>query len=133
MFLLLIIALVLFIGILTGANLFALGACSLLIVFKLARFYADRWAGSLTVQRQVTNSELQIGKSLAVGLRFNNATAYFIPLLFAEDLLSKRVTSQPNRVLKVIEYPAKQYFFRVKQITLMTRQIKAIRRGGTRA
>ena len=129
MFLLPIIALVLLIGILTGANLFALGACSLLIVFQLARFYADRWAGSLTVERQVTKSELQIGESLAVGLRLNNATGYFIPWLFAEDLLSKRVTSQPNRALEVTGYPAKLYFFRSKQIALMTYQIKAIRRG----
>ena len=64
-----VIALVLLIGMLTGANLFSLGACSLLIVFQLTRFYADRWVDSLTVERQVTKAELQIGESLAVGDR----------------------------------------------------------------
>ncbi|HUP81962.1 MAG TPA: DUF58 domain-containing protein, partial [Pirellula sp.] len=124
-----ILALVLLIGMLTGANLFALGACSLLIVFQLTRFYANRWAGCLTVERQLTNSELQIGDSLAVGMRLNNDTGYYIPWLFAEDLLSKRVISEPNRALEITGYPAKLYFFRPRQIALMTYQIKALRRG----
>ena len=124
-----IIALVLFVGMLTGANLFALGACSLLIIFQLTRFFADRWAASVTVERQVTHSELQIGESMAVGLRLNNMSRYFIPWLFAEDLLSKRVISQPNRALEVTGYPAKLYFFRSNQNSLMTYQIKAVRRG----
>jgi len=124
-----IVALVLLVGMLTGANLFALGACSLLIVFQLTRFYADRWSSCLSVERQVTNSELQIGESISVGLRLNNSTGYFIPWLFAEDLLSKRVTSQPNRSLDVTGFPAKLYFFRPGQISLMTYQIKAVRRG----
>jgi len=124
-----IIALVLLIGLVTGANLFALGACSLLIVFQLTRFYANRWAGCLTVERQITNSELQIGDSLAVGMRLNNNTDYYIPWLFAEDLLSKRVISKPNRALEITGYPAKLYFFRPRQIALMTYQIKALRRG----
>ena len=124
-----IVALVLLVGMLTGANLFALGACSLLIVFQLTRFYADRWSSCLSVERQVTNSELQIGESISVGLRLNNSTGYFIPWLFAEDLLSKRVTSQPDRSLDVTGFPAKLYFFRPGQISLMTYQIKAVRRG----
>ncbi len=124
-----IIALVLLIGMLTGANLFALGACSLLIVFQLTRFYADRWASCVSVERQVTNAELQIGESMAVGLRLNNSSGYYIPWLFAEDLLSKRVTTQPNRALIVTGFPAKLYFFRPRQIALMTYQIKAERRG----
>ena len=124
-----ILALVLLIGMLTGANLFALGACSLLIVFQLTRFYADRWAGCLTVERQVTNPELKIGESMAVGLKLRNNSGYFIPWLFAEDLLSKRVTSQPNRSLDVSGHPAKLYFFRPRQIALMAYQIKAVRRG----
>ncbi len=124
-----IIALVLLLGMLTGANLFALGACSLLIVFQLTRFYADRWASCLSVERQITNSELQVGESMAVGLRLNNNTGYFIPWLFAEDLLSKRMISQPNRALDVTGFPAKLYFFRPRQIALMTYQIKAERRG----
>jgi len=124
-----VIALVLLIGMLTGANLFALGACSLLIVFQLTRFYANHWANSLSVERQVTSSELKIGESLVVGLRLNNDTGYFIPWLFVEDLLSERATSQPNRALEVTGYPAKLYFFRPRQIALMTYQIKAIRRG----
>ncbi len=129
MHLLPIILLVLLIGMLTGANLFALGACSLLIVFQLARFYANRWSSSITVERQLTNTELQIGESMAVGLRLHNSTSYFIPWLFAEDLLSKRVTSQPNRALEVTGFPAKLYFFRPRQIALMTYQIRAVRRG----
>ncbi len=124
-----IIVLVLLFGMLTGSNLFALGACSLLIVFQLSRFYADRWAASVTVERQVTKSELEIGQSIAVGIKLSNNTGYYIPWLFVEDLLSKRVTSQPNRALEVSGYPAKLYFFRSKQIALMTYQIKAMRRG----
>jgi uncharacterized protein (DUF58 family) len=124
-----IIVLVLLVGMLTGSNLFALGACTLLIVFQLSRYYADRWAGCLLIERQVTHSELQIGESMAVGLRLNNTTGSFIPWLFVEDLLSKRVTSQPNMALSVTGFPAKLYFFRPRQVALMTYQIKAIRRG----
>ena len=129
MYILPIVAMVLLVGMLTGANLFALGACSLLIVFQLSRFYADRWANSVTVERQVTSSELQIGESVAVGIKLRNNTSYFIPWLFVEDLLSKRVTSKPNLALEVTGLPAKLYFFRSKQIALMTYQIKAMRRG----
>ncbi len=124
-----IIVLVLLFGMLTGSNLFALGACSLLIVFRLSRFYADRWAESVTVERQVTSSELEIGESIAVGIKLSNNTGYFIPWLFVEDLLSTRVTSQPNRALEISGYPAKLYFFRSKQTALMTYKIKAMRRG----
>ena len=129
MYILPIVAMVLLVGMLTGANLFALGACSLLIVFQLSRFYADRWANSVTVERQVTSSELQIGESVAVGIKLRNNTSYFIPWLFVEDLLSKRVTSKPNLALEVTGLPAKLYFFRSMQIALMTYQIKAMRRG----
>ena len=129
MYILPIVAMVLLVGMLTGANLFALGACSLLIVFQLSRFYADRWANSVTVERQVTSSELQIGESISVGIKLRNNTSYFIPWLFVEDLLSNRVTSKPNLALEVTGLPAKLYFFRSMQIALMTYQIKAMRRG----
>jgi len=124
-----IVALVLLIGMLTGANLFALGACSLLIVFQLTRFFSDRWASSLTVERLVVKPEMEIGESMSVGLKLKNRTGYFIPWLFAEDILSKRVTSQPGRALEITGQPAKLYFFRPRQPALMTYQLKAIRRG----
>ncbi len=129
MHLLPIIALLLLIGMVTGANLFALGACSLLIVVQLARFYADRWAMSISVDRQTTKTELQIGESMSVGVKLSNRTGYFIPWLFVEDLLSKRVTSQPHAALEVTGFPAKLYFFRPRQVALMTYQVRAIRRG----
>lgn len=124
-----IIALVLLVGMITGANLFSLGACTLLIVFQLTRFFADRWATGLTVERTVPNSELQIGEFLSVGIKLHNTTGYFIPWLFAEDVLPKRAISQPNQALEVSGQRAKLYFFRPKQPGLMTYQVRALRRG----
>ena len=124
-----IIALVLLIGMITGSNLFALGACSLLIVFQLTRFFSDRWAVSVRVERAIPKPEIQIGESLAVGIRLSNVSGYFIPWLFAEDVLPKRAISQPHRALEITGQPAKLYFFGPKQNALMTYNVRAVRRG----
>lgn len=124
-----IIALVLLVGFVTGANLFALGACTLLVVFQLTRFFANRWAESLTVERTVTSSELEIGDSFSVGLKIRNNSGYYIPWLFAEDVLPKRAVSQPHPALEVSGQPAKLYFFQPRQTALMTYSVRAIRRG----
>ncbi|MEQ1824373.1 MAG: DUF58 domain-containing protein [Pirellula sp.] len=129
MHLLPILAFVLLLGLITGANLFALGTCAFLLVFQLTRYYANRWSTSLDVDRTVTKSELQLGDSFAVGLKLRNAGGYFIPWLFAEDILPKRAISQPHRALEVTGQRAKLYFFAAGQNSLMTYQIRAIRRG----
>jgi uncharacterized protein (DUF58 family) len=124
-----IIALILLVGMLTGASLFSAGACTLLIVFQLTRFYSNRWADSLTVQRTLTASELQIGESFSVGLQLSNKAGYFIPWLFAEDVLSKRAISQPHQALEITGSPAKLYCLAARQLALMTYRVRVLRRG----
>ena len=124
-----IIALILLVGMLTGASLFSAGACTLLIVFQLTRYFSNRWADSLTVERTLTASELQIGESFSVGLRLCNGAGYFIPWLFAEDVLSKRAISQPHQALEITGHPAKLYCLAARQLALMTYHVRALRRG----
>jgi uncharacterized protein (DUF58 family) len=53
----------------------------------------------------------------------------FIPWMFAEDVLPLRAVSQPHQALEITGQPAKLYFFGGLQNSLMTYQVKAIRRG----
>jgi uncharacterized protein (DUF58 family) len=124
-----ILAMILLVGMITGANLFALGACSLLVVFQLTRYYSSRWSESLVAERSVTRSELELGDSFSVGIKLSNNSGYYVPWLFAEDVLPKRAITQPHRALEVTGQPAKLYFFSPRQVSLMTYQVRAVRRG----
>lgn len=124
-----IIALILLVGMLTGASLFSAGACTLLVVFQLTRALSNRWADSLTVERTLTASELEIGDRFSVGLQLSNRAGFFIPWLFAEDILSKRAISQPHQALEISGQPAKLYCLAARQLALMTYHVRVLRRG----
>lgn len=124
-----IIAAILLFGMLTGANLFALGACTILLVFQITRFLSDKWSKSVTVERDVSQSEMQIGETMTVALRISNASGYFIPWLFIEDNLPKAATRLPPIALRITGQCVKLYFFKPRQPALMTYRVNALRRG----
>jgi uncharacterized protein (DUF58 family) len=129
MHLLPLIAFILLIGLVSGASLFAVGACSLLLVFQLARGFSMRWADSLEAERSITGREMEIGQTVTVGLKLRNRSSSFVPWLFAEDLLPKQATSEPHQALAVQGALARLTFFAPKQTSLMTYQLKSLRRG----
>jgi uncharacterized protein (DUF58 family) len=124
-----VVSLLLLLGMLTGANLFAFGASTFLIVFQLTRYFANRWSQSLEVERTVTKHELQLGESMSVGLKLRNTSGYIIPWLFADDVLPKLAISAPHRALEISGQPAKLYFLGAHQNALMAYHVRALRRG----
>ena len=90
-----LIALLLLLGILTGANFFALGACTFLIVIQLAKYFSSRWIQAVEVQRFVEAHEIEVGQSVAVGMKISNASGYWIPWMLIDDKIAKRYTKQP--------------------------------------
>ena len=129
MFLIPLIAIILLIGIVTGSNWFALGACTLLVVFHFARYFSEKWASSIEVERTVSTHETNIGESVQVGLKLVNKTKFFVPWLLLEDTLPKRAISRPNRALELVGSAAKLYFFRPGQLAMLAYKLIPRRRG----
>jgi uncharacterized protein (DUF58 family) len=124
-----IITLLLLLGMLTGANLFALGASTFLIAIQLARFLSNRWAQSITIERQQNQTEIQIGEVFPVGLQIKNTSGYWIPWLLIEDRLSKVALKLPPPALELIGRSARLQWFRPRQVSLMTYTLRGLRRG----
>ena len=124
-----IITLLLLLGMLTGANLFALGASTFLIAIQLARFLSNRWAQSIIIERQQNQTEIQIGDVFPVGLQIKNTSGYWIPWLLIEDRLSKVALKLPPPALELIGRSARLQWFRPRQVSLMTYTLRGLRRG----
>jgi uncharacterized protein (DUF58 family) len=124
-----LIALLLLLGILTGANFFALGACTFLIVIQLAKYFSSRWIQAVEVQRFVEAHELEVGQSVAVGMKISNASGYWIPWMLIDDKIAKRYTKQPPFALKILSASVQLFSLRPKQTTLHRYAIEAQRRG----
>ncbi len=124
-----IIALILLLGFVTDSNLFSFGACVVLLVFQLSRYFAQQWSTSIAIDRSLTKSEMEVGETVSIGLKLHNSGNYFIPWMFVEDNLPHAALRNPPYALQLIGHSAKLYFFGPKQTALMTYQLKALRRG----
>jgi hypothetical protein len=75
-----LIAVLLLFGILTGANFFALGASTFLIVIQLAKHFSNRWIEAIEVARFVEAHEVTVGQSVGVGMKRSlSDTPNFLP------------------------------------------------------
>jgi uncharacterized protein (DUF58 family) len=124
-----IITLLLLFGMLTGANLFALGASTFLVAIQLARFLSTQWAQAISVERQQHRNEVQIGETLPIGLQLRNRSGYWIPWLLIEDRLPKGAIQLPQAALAIQGKPVRLQWFRPHQTSLMTYTLQALRRG----
>ncbi len=126
---LVLIAAILLIGMLTGANFFAFGACILLLVFQLARFFSEQWTTSLTARRTLDSSDIEVGGTIRVAVEIHNAGRWYVPWTIVEDILPRRDLYLPPKSLKLIGKAAKLETIGRDRRTFLNYQIVANRRG----
>ncbi len=124
-----IITFILFLGLLTGANFFALGACTFLIVMQLGRYLSERWIEAIHVERELPKDTLEIGQSLAIGLKLQNRSGFMIPWLLVEDRIAKRDTQEPPVAIKMQMEPTRLQWFAARRNYLKAYSMVLHRRG----
>jgi uncharacterized protein (DUF58 family) len=124
-----LIALLLLMGILTGANFFALGASTFLIVIQLAKHFSSRWIEAVDVQRFVEAQEVTVGETVGVGMKITNQSGYWIPWMLIDEKISKRYTKLPPVALNILSATVQLFSFRPKQTTLLRYAVQTQRRG----
>ena len=113
-----LIAVLLLFGILTGANFFALGASTFLIVIQLAKHFSNRWIEAIEVARFVEAHEVTVGQSVGVGMKITNRSGYWIPWMLIDEKISKRYTKLPPVALQILVSTVQLLAFSPKKTTL---------------
>ncbi len=116
-------------GILFGATLLTYSALAIVSVFLISRYLATNWSEAVSLRRQISTSEIEIGDSLQVGLVIENVSSWFIPWVLIEDVLSRRATHLPPKALDIEGNTVRLCILRSKQQRLLSYTIRARRRG----
>lgn len=124
-----LIAVLLLFGILTGANFFALGASTFLIVIQLAKYFSNRWIEAIEVARFVEAHEVTVGQSVGVGMKITNRSGYWIPWMLIDEKISKRYTKLPPVALQILVSTVQLLSFSPKKTTLYRYALETQRRG----
>lgn len=124
-----LIAVLLLFGILTGANFFALGASTFLIVIQLAKHFSNRWIEAIEVARFVEAHEVTVGQSVGVGMKITNRSGYWIPWMLIDEKISKRYTKLPPVALQILVSTVQLLAFSPKKTTLYRYALETQRRG----
>jgi hypothetical protein len=124
-----LIAVLLLFGILTGANFFALGASTFLIVIQLAKHFSNRWIEAIEVARFVEAHEVTVGQSVGVGMKITNRSGYWIPWMLIDEKISKRYTKLPPVALQILVSTVQLLSFSPKKTTLYRYALETQRRG----
>lgn len=124
-----LITFILFLGLLTGANFFALGASTFLVVMQLGRYFSEKWIEAIHVERELPNDSVEIGQSLAIGLKLQNRSGFMIPWLLVEDRIAKRDTQSPPVAVKLQMEPTRLQWFAARRNYLKAYSIALLRRG----
>jgi hypothetical protein len=124
-----LIAVLLLFGILTGANFFALGASTFLIVIQLAKHFSNRWIEAIEVARFVEAHEVTVGQSVGVGMKITNRSGYWIPWMLIDEKISKRYTKLPPVALQILVSTVQLLSFSPNKTTLYRYALETQRRG----
>ena len=124
-----LIAVLLLFGILTGANFFALGASTFLIVIQLAKHFSNRWIEAIEVARFVEAHEVTVGQSVGVGMKITNRSGYWIPWMLIDEKISKRYTKLPPVALQILVSTVQLLSLSPKKTTLYRYALETQRRG----
>lgn len=124
-----LIAVLLLFGILTGANFFALGASTFLIVIQLAKHFSNRWIEAIEVARFVESHEVTVGQSVGVGMKITNRSGYWIPWMLIDEKISKRYTKLPPVAIQILVSTVQLLSFSPKKTTLYRYALETQRRG----
>ena len=124
-----LIAMLLLFGILTGANFFALGVSTFLIIIQLAQHFSNRWVEALEVERFLETHEVTAGQTVAVGMKITNPSGYWIPWMLIDEKISKRYTKLPPVALNILGSTVQLLAFTPKKTTLHRYALETQRRG----
>lgn len=124
-----LIAVLLLVGMLTGANFFSLGASTFLIVFQLAKYFSGRWIEAVEVERFVESHEVIVGASVGVGMKISNRSGMWIPWMLVDEKIAKRYTRLPPVALNLLAATVQLLSLSPRKTTLHRYAIQASRRG----
>ena len=124
-----LIAILLLFGILTGANFFALGASTFLIVIQLAKHFSMRWIEAVDVERFVEAQEVTVGETVGVGMKIINKSGYWIPWMLIDDKVAKRYTKLPPVALNLLVATVQLFSLSPRKTTLYRYALQTQRRG----
>jgi len=124
-----LIAALLLLGMLTGANFFSLGASTFLIVFQLAKYFSGRWIEAVEVERFVESHEISVGQSVGVGMKISNRSGFWIPWMLVDEKIAKRYTRLPPVALNILAATVQLFSFTPRKTTLHRYAVQAQRRG----
>ena len=102
-----LIALLLLLGILTGANFFALGACTFLIVIQLAKHFSSRWIQAVEVQRFVEAHEVDMRSRPSAEATINSVRPWWNQAICS--VCTEAIASQTNRATSPF-YPSSSFW-----------------------
>lgn len=95
------IALLLLVGLLTGAGMLVYAAYVLVAIYWLTRWLSRRWADALFAVRRTSEHEIEIGQSIMVSLRLENRGRLPIVWMLLEDVLPAAALVGPPPALKL--------------------------------
>lgn len=124
-----LIAALLLLGMLTGANFFSLGASTFLIVFQLAKYFSGCWIEAVEVERFVESHEVTVGQTVGVGMKISNRSGLWIPWMLIDEKIAKRYTRLPPVALNILAATVQLFSFTPKRTTLHRYAVQAQRRG----
>jgi uncharacterized protein (DUF58 family) len=123
------IALLLLIGLTTGATLLAYSAIGMIAIFAISHFLARKWSDSISIRRQLMSHEIEVDQRLQVAIAITNTSRWFVPWVIIEDVLPPRSIRLPPRALEIDGAPLRLIMLASKKHRLLTYAIKALRRG----
>lgn len=95
------VSFLLLIGLLTGASMLVYAAYVIGAVYWLTRYLSRQWADSLSVVRQASSHEVEIGQTVLVSFKIANTGRWPIVWILLEDVLPRQALIGPPPALKV--------------------------------
>ncbi len=123
------LALLLLIGLLTGGSLMVYAAYVVIAVIATSRFCARRWNEAITVDRKLIGGEYEIGDEISVGIQVKNSSKWFVPWIFVEDVIARRLTELPPIALERSGDSIYAMRLGAGQSRLLTYKLTFLRRG----
>ncbi|MCC6509780.1 MAG: DUF58 domain-containing protein [Pirellulaceae bacterium] len=123
------IALLLLIGMLTGASMLVYAAYVLIAVYWLTLALSRRWADSLKASRKSSAYEVEIGQSIQVSLKLENTDRWPIVWMLLEDAVPRAALLGPPPALQLEGSNLRLCYLPSRQTKLHSYRLTALRRG----
>ena len=95
------ISFLMLIGLLTGASMLVYAAYVLVAIYVVTRYLSRKWADSLVVSRKSVAHEVEIGQTVLINFKLENAGKLPIVWILLEDVLPRGALVGPPPALKL--------------------------------